>query len=126
VTPFAIRTVDHVAVTAPSELEGAVVDWYGQTLGLERLAKPPGTRSAGGWFRAGEVEVHVTIEPAESARPGHFGVVVDDFDDAIERLRSSGSAITEAKPIPGRARCYVNDPAGNTIEIVSYNEGASA
>jgi catechol 2,3-dioxygenase-like lactoylglutathione lyase family enzyme len=126
VTPFAVRTVDHVAVSAPKELEGEVVDWYERVLGLERLAKPEGTRSAGAWFRAGEVQIHITIERDLTLGSGHFGVAVHDLDDAVERLRSSGSTIKDAKPIPGRRRFYANDPAGNTIEIVCYDEERSA
>jgi catechol 2,3-dioxygenase-like lactoylglutathione lyase family enzyme len=126
VTPFAVRTVDHVAVGAPKELEAEVVEWYERVLGLERLAKPEGTRSAGAWFRAGEVEIHVTIEPDLPVGSGHFGLAVEDLDDAAELLRSCGSTLKDAKPIPGRRRFYADDPAGNTIEIVCYDEERSA
>jgi catechol 2,3-dioxygenase-like lactoylglutathione lyase family enzyme len=112
-------------VTAPSELEEGVLDWYSKTLGLQQLDKPEGTRGAGGWFRAGQVEVHVTIEQA--AQPeGHFGVVVDDFDGAVAHLRRDGCVIEPARPIRGRNRCYTRDPAGNRVEIVFYDKGASA
>jgi catechol 2,3-dioxygenase-like lactoylglutathione lyase family enzyme len=125
-TGVAVQTIDHVTVAAPGELEGAVIDWYAGVLGFERLAKPDGTRSAGAWFRAGDVQLHVTIEPAPPARVGHFGVIVDDLDAAVEQLRAAGSQIEPARSIPGRRRCYTRDPAGNTIEILSYDGAAGA
>jgi catechol 2,3-dioxygenase-like lactoylglutathione lyase family enzyme len=121
VTGAAVKTIDHVAVAAPSELEDAVIEWYSHILGFERLAKPEGTRGAGAWFRAGDVQLHVTIEPASPSDGGHFGVVVDDYDSAMEELRASGSDIESARPIPGRRRCYTHDPAGNTVEIMCYD-----
>jgi catechol 2,3-dioxygenase-like lactoylglutathione lyase family enzyme len=125
-TSFAVVTVDHVAVTVPRDLEHAVLDWYSETLGLERLEKPEGTRAVGGWFRAGEVELHVTVEGSMRETSGHFGVVVDDFDAALGRLRGAGSVIEPARAIPGRSRCYTRDPAGNQIEILSYEDGSRA
>ena len=125
-TSFAIMTVDHIAVTAPANLEDVVLDWYSETLGLEQLEKPEGTRDAGGWFRAGHVEVHVTIEVSPPEASGHFGVVVDDFEAAVDMLRRAGSVVEPARAIPGRRRCYTRDPAGNRIEILSYEEAARA
>jgi catechol 2,3-dioxygenase-like lactoylglutathione lyase family enzyme len=121
-----VQTIDHVAVAAPSELEDAVIDWYLQVLGLERVAKPLGTRGAGAWFRAGDVQLHVTIEPDPPPGPGHFGVVVGDFEAAMEQLRAAGSDIEPARTISDRRRCYTHDPAGNRIEILSYTGGAGA
>jgi catechol 2,3-dioxygenase-like lactoylglutathione lyase family enzyme len=126
VAPVTVRAVDHVTVAAPRELEDAVVGWYSDALGLQRLPKPEGTSSSGAWFRAGDSQVHVTIEPELAERVGHFGVVVDDFEVTVEHLRSVGSDIEEARPIPGRSRCYTRDPAGNTIEILSYDGGQGA
>jgi catechol 2,3-dioxygenase-like lactoylglutathione lyase family enzyme len=126
VTSFTVQTIDHVTVIAPSELEQAMLDWYSQTLGLERLSKPVGTSGSGGWFRAGATEIHVAIEHQVAQRAGHFGVVVDDFEKALDSLRRAGSHIEEARPIPGRRRCYTRDPAGNRVEILCYYEGPSA
>lgn len=121
-----VRTVDHVTVAAPSELESAVVTWYTDVLGLERLPKPEGTSPAGAWLRAGQVQVHITIEPAPLERVGHLGVEVEHYDRALEQLRAAGSDIEPARTIPGRERCYTHDPAGNTIEIVCYRKPAGA
>jgi catechol 2,3-dioxygenase-like lactoylglutathione lyase family enzyme len=125
-TSFSVEALDHVAVSAPHHLERNVLAWYSGTLGLEQLPKPEGTRSAGGWFRVGCSEVHVVIEPRRPERPGHFGLVVDDFQKAVDDLRRAGCEIEDARTIPGRLRCYTRDPAGNTVEIVCYDASTSA
>jgi catechol 2,3-dioxygenase-like lactoylglutathione lyase family enzyme len=120
---FAFVALDHVNVTTPEELEGEVVEWYGECLGLERLEKPAGTRDAGAWFRAGDHEIHISIDEHNPPRVAHFGIVTDNYDGVIERLRSAGCHIEQAREIVGRHRFYTRDPAGNRIEIISYDYG---
>ena len=119
---FTFNAVDHVNVTCPEELEREVVDWYERCLGLERVAKPEGTRNAGAWFRAGDQQVHVSVDPHNPPQKAHFGLVVDDFDAVIATLRAAGCHIEQARVIPGRRRFYTRDPAGNRIEIGTVDE----
>lgn len=119
--PFAVLTLDHVNVTAPEELEAEVVAWYRDVLGLEELDKPPGTRPRGAWFRAGDREVHVSIDPHNPPQQAHFGLAVDDFERAVEHLRAAGCHIEQAVPLPGRQRFYTRDPAGNRLEIIGFD-----
>ena len=120
---FTFLALDHVDVTTPEELEEEVVTWYRETLGLEQLEKPQGTREAGAWFRAGDHEVHVSLDEHNPPRVAHFGIVVDDYDAVIEQLRAAGCHIEQAREIPGRHRFYTRDPAGNRIEIMSFDSG---
>ncbi|MFP5298414.1 MAG: VOC family protein [Actinomycetota bacterium] len=112
--------LDHVAITAPEELESEVVDWYERVLGLPRITKPDGTRIKGAWFSAGDVEVHVTIDEHNPPKIAHYALVVTDPQAAIDRLRDAGCHIEQASSIPGRKRFYTRDPAGNRIEIVAF------
>lgn len=98
-----------------------VLEYYRDCLLLERIEKPEGTRPAGGWFRIGERELHLSTDPRNPPREAHFGITVDDFGAAVDRLRAYGAHIEQARQIPGRRRCYTRDPAGNRIEIISYN-----
>ncbi|HVL64764.1 MAG TPA: VOC family protein [Actinomycetota bacterium] len=116
------RRIDHVNVTTPEELERDMVAWYEEVLGLTRIAKPPGTRPLGAWFSCGNAQVHVSVDPHNPPKTAHFGVVVDDFTGAIERLRSAGCHLEQAREMPGRKRCYVRDPAGNRIEILAFED----
>jgi catechol 2,3-dioxygenase-like lactoylglutathione lyase family enzyme len=120
---FTIRGLDHVTITAPEELETDVLEFYGTFLGLRRLDKPEGgTGSPGTWFAVGDVQLHVARDSHNPPPTAHFAVTVGDFDVAVERLRDSGYHIEQAHPVPGRRRLYTRDPAGNRIEIVSFDK----
>ncbi|MFN2588498.1 MAG: VOC family protein [Actinomycetota bacterium] len=118
---FEVVGVDHVQVTAPEELVDDTCEWYRSCLGLEEMPKPQGTRPQGGWFHAGGQEIHVSVDEHNPHKTAHFGIVVTDFQGAIDRLREAGCHIEQATEIPGRHRFYTRDPAGNRIEIASVD-----
>ncbi|HYN36033.1 MAG TPA: VOC family protein [Actinomycetota bacterium] len=118
---FAFVGIDHVTVTAPEELMEDVLSWYRDILGFSSFDKPEGTRSSGGWFRVGNQEIHVSVDPHNPPHSSHFGLVVDDYAEVVEALRSAGCHIEQASLIPGRHRFFTRDPAGNKIEIVSFD-----
>jgi catechol 2,3-dioxygenase-like lactoylglutathione lyase family enzyme len=120
--PFNVLGLDHVNVTAPEELEEEVVGWYEDCLGLTRLKKPDGTRPKGAWFELGPQELHVSVDEHNPHQTAHLGIIVDDFDTVIQRLREAGCHIEQASTIPGRRRFYTRDPAGNRIEIAVTEE----
>ena len=119
-----VLLLEHVSVTSPEELEEEVTAWYRDLLNLQEMEKPSGTRAKGAWFQVGDQQVHVTIDEHNPAKVSHFGIVVDDFEEVVERLRSAGCHIEQASPIPGRRRFYTRDPAGNRVEIISIEGGA--
>jgi catechol 2,3-dioxygenase-like lactoylglutathione lyase family enzyme len=114
--------VNHVTVTAPEDLEQETVDWYDSCLGLQPIEKPDGTGERGGWFQAGDQEIHVSIDQHNPHHAAHFALVVTDFDEIIERLRNANCHVEQARPIPGRKRCFTRDPAGNRVELMSYTK----
>ncbi|MEA2446585.1 MAG: hypothetical protein QOK47_222 [Actinomycetota bacterium] len=119
---YAVLGMDHVHVTAPSELLEDVADWYRTVLGLQEIDKPEGTRPEGAWFLAGTQELHLSIDEHNPPKSAHFGVVVDDHEAVLETLRGHGCHIEQASKIPGRFRFYTRDPAGNRLEIVHYTD----
>ncbi len=123
---FKITHLDHVNITAPEDLQEEVLGWYESCLGLDRIDKAEGTSSAGAWFRAGDQQVHVSLDEHNPPKTAHFCLVTDDFEAAVERLRDAGCHIEQARPVPGRHRFFTRDPAGNRIEIMSFDEGADA
>ncbi len=121
--PFVFHGLDHVTITAPEELIDEVLEWYYARLGLERIEKPEGAGGlGGGWFRVGAQEVHVTIDPHNPPHEAHFALVVDELPSVVDALRSAGCHIEQARPVPGRRRFYTRDPAGNRIEIISFDD----
>jgi catechol 2,3-dioxygenase-like lactoylglutathione lyase family enzyme len=121
-TAFEVRGIDHVDITAPKDLEADVLAWYESVLGLERVAKPNDTPAKGGWFLIGELQLHVTRAEHNPHPRAHFGIEVDDYEAVVQRLREVGCHIEQAHPIVGLHRFYTRDPAGNRIEILSYDE----
>ena len=120
-----VLSLEHVSITSPEELEEDVVSWYRDCLGLVELDKPEGTRDKGAWFQIGEQQVHVTIDEHNPPEKAHFGLVVDDFGEIVERLRGAGCHLEQARSIPGRRRFYTRDPAGNRVEIITLDEEGS-
>jgi len=120
---FSFVALDHVNVTTPEELEEEVVTWYRECLGLEQLEKPEGTHESGAWFRAGDHEIHIALDEHNPPRVAHFGIVTDNYSAVIDRLRGAGCHIEQAREIVGRHRFFTRDPAGNRIEIISYDSG---
>lgn len=116
--------VNHVTVTAPEDLEDETIGWYDECLGLTRIDKLEGARAGGAWFQAGQQEVHVSIDEHNPHHAAHFALVISDFDEIVLRLRNASCHIEQARPIPGRKRCFTRDPAGNRIELMAYEEGA--
>lgn len=107
-------------MTTPDELEAEVIEWYRTCLGLELIVKPEGARPAGAWFQAGGQEIHISVDEHNPPKASHFGLVVDDFEAVVRRLREAGVHIEQARPIADRRRLFTRDPAGNRIEILSY------
>jgi catechol 2,3-dioxygenase-like lactoylglutathione lyase family enzyme len=121
-TRLTVLGVNHVTVTAPEDLEEETIDWYDSCLGLERIDKPEGARQKGGWFKAGEQEIHISIDQQNPHHAAHFALVVSDFDKIVTRLREANCHIEQARPIPGRKRCFTRDPAGNRVELMAYDQ----
>ena len=117
-----VVALEHVSVTTPEELLDEVLEWYEECLGLERIEKLEGTRVAGGWFRAGKGQIHITLDEHNPPKKAHFAIVVDDVGEIVERLRSAGNHIEQASKLPGRKRFYTRDPAGNRLEIITYED----
>lgn len=116
-----VISLEHVTVTTPEELEEEVLEWYSNVLGLERVDKTEGAASGGGWFKVGQQQVHLLIDPHNPPKNAHFCLRVAEFDSFLGTLRANGCHIEQARAVPGRKRCFTRDPAGNSIEIVALD-----
>lgn len=119
---FTVLGIEHIHITAPAELQDDVAEWYRTCLLLEDIKKPEGTRPGGYWFHAGAQELHISIDEHNPPRDSHFALVVDALEPVIDCLRENGCHIEQATTIPGRHRFFTRDPAGNRVEIVSFDE----
>jgi catechol 2,3-dioxygenase-like lactoylglutathione lyase family enzyme len=111
----------HVQVSCPRGGEDAARRFYGDTLGIPEVDKPPVLAKRGGcWFRGAAVEVHVGVEEDFSpARKAHPAFIVDDIDGTAERVAGQGFAVTWDDAFPGYRRFYTADGNGNRVEIMA-------
>jgi catechol 2,3-dioxygenase-like lactoylglutathione lyase family enzyme len=113
--------LDHVQITVAPEQVEATLEFYEKVIGLERIAKS--NSRTGGWFRAGEHQLHIGSETSTSrelnlASKRHVCFRVEDLAATERALRNAGvEIIPDRDPAPGWARFYVRDPGGNRVEI---------
>jgi catechol 2,3-dioxygenase-like lactoylglutathione lyase family enzyme len=122
-----VTGIHHVQLAAPPGSEPSMREFYGDLLGMAEVAKPAALASRGGaWFRAPGLELHIGIETDfRPARKAHPGILVRDLDAMVERLRAAGHRVRPDDLLPGYRRCYVDDPAGNRVELLEPVRQAS-
>ena len=114
--------LDHVQLACPRGGEPDGIAFYAGVLGLEHVPKPEPLASRGGcWFRSPSgFELHLGVDddfrPAQKAHPA---VLVDELDDLVARIARTGRTVRWDDDLPGVRRCYVDDPFGNRIELIS-------
>jgi catechol 2,3-dioxygenase-like lactoylglutathione lyase family enzyme len=116
-----VLAIDHIQLAAPPGCEEAARRFFGELLGLEEIPKPEPIRARGGvWFRVGEHELHIGVEDGFApARKAHPGFRAGNYSELRERLLAGGVEVTDDDAIPGVRRCFVADPWGNRIELIS-------
>jgi catechol 2,3-dioxygenase-like lactoylglutathione lyase family enzyme len=112
--------IHHVQLAAPYGSEARMRGFYVGVLGLAEVAKPPVLAARGGvWFAAPGIEIHIGVEEDfRPARKAHPGILVRDLDAMAERLRVAGHEVRTDDLLPGFRRFYVDDPAGNRLEML--------
>jgi len=93
--------------------------FYGELLGLEPAQRPADAARPGCWFALGEIELHISLEPAaDNARSKrHVAFEVTDLAALRARLEAAGVAIDAGNPMAGVERFFARDPAGNRLEF---------
>src|SRR5215472_17533314 len=102
----------HVQLAMPRDAEEAARAFFVGVLGMSETEKPPVLATRGGaWFRAGGLELHIGVEDDfRPARKAHPGILVNDLDDLVERLRRGNQDVTWDSDFPGFRRVYAHDP----------------
>ncbi len=115
----------HCQLAMPPGGEDEARRFYSVILGMEERPKPPALAARGGvWFARGDAELHLGVEEGfRPARKAHPALLVDGFDEVLDRLVAAG---VEARPddlLPGFRRVYVDDPFGNRLELLTPRSG---
>ena len=124
-----LTAIDHVQLGMPSGA-AALADarsFYVDLLGMREVTKPRQLEGrGGGWFAAGDVAVHLGVEPDFRPAPRAHPAFAVDLAPLRLRLHAAGLTVEEDDSRLPVARCYVRDPFGNRIEHVdSVDSGFS-
>jgi catechol 2,3-dioxygenase-like lactoylglutathione lyase family enzyme len=75
------------------------------------------------WLRVGDLQLHLFQSEDPAPQGHHFGIDVDDFEAAYEKVRERGAREKEGYfsylyQLPdGAVQMYIRDPAGNMVEV---------
>jgi catechol 2,3-dioxygenase-like lactoylglutathione lyase family enzyme len=111
----------HVSVNTNGAPLDAMVGFYRDVLGLGDEDRPEIPGVPGHWHRVGDQQLHLVGAPpsgrAIDPTGHHYCVAVDDLDAAIAELDARGIAYRRAVQGASTVQIWINDPAGNTIEL---------
>ncbi len=122
-----------IPVTGVNELVLEVDDleasesFYAEVLGLPVVDRWPRRHAI--WVMAGERtriglwKPQVGLFGSRGGRHVHFALHIaeEDYDAAVERLRSLGQAVEETVFEGAGRSLYVNDPDGNVVELWTWD-----
>lgn len=107
--------VHHVALNV-SDVEAAVA-FYTETLGGTLRGDRPDFGIDGAWIDLGGQQVHLIEAPVPRNLGQHFAIQVGDLEAAVAELRAKGIEVADPVPSAGNLQTFINDPAGNPVEL---------
>ncbi|MFN3494290.1 MAG: VOC family protein [Hydrogenophaga sp.] len=109
--------IDHVQLPFSGGLQAQLRHFYTLSLGLKELQGWPGPTLR---FALAGQRLDLVPSPDGQAlqAPGHVALRVRNLPGLRAALLDAGYAVDETHPLPGHARLYVDDPAGNTLEVL--------
>jgi catechol 2,3-dioxygenase-like lactoylglutathione lyase family enzyme len=128
-----VRTLDHVTLVVKDLTRSH--DFYAGVLGMQPVPRPTFSFD-GRWFQAGNTQIHLILEHADSGPAGlragtahqmalsrthHFAFSVADACAAADELRRHNVPIVSGpKERPdGAVQVFATDPDGHVVELCS-------
>ena len=96
--------------------------FYEEIFGMEEIPAPDFPFSVR-WLRVGDLQLHLFHSEEAPSHGHHFGIDVDNFEVAYEKVSKLGVREKEGYfsnlyELPdGAVQMYIRDPAGNMVEI---------
>jgi catechol 2,3-dioxygenase-like lactoylglutathione lyase family enzyme len=117
---MAIVGVHHVQLAMPAGREEDARRFYSGLLEIPEVQKPAELAKRGGaWFESSAVRVHLGVEPDfRPAKKAHPGLLVENLESLVMRLRDAGYDAVGAEPMTGYNHIYIHDPFGNRLELL--------
>jgi catechol 2,3-dioxygenase-like lactoylglutathione lyase family enzyme len=111
--------IQHVALET-RRADGAAAEAFWRLLGFGPVEPPETLHERAAWLQRGETQVHLLWHDAPTAPPeGHVAVVVDDYEDALGRLRAAGHEVEPRREHWGAPRAFVRAPGGHRVEVMA-------
>jgi glyoxylase I family protein len=111
----------HVSVNINATPIDDVSAFYRDVLGLSTKPRPEIPGVPGRWHAVADQELHLVGAPPRGtpidSTGNHFCVAVDDIDAAVAELDQRGIPYQRAIQGESTVQIWINDPAGNTIEL---------
>ena len=119
----ALLANDHVQLAIPEGGEDSARAFFVDLIGMREVAKPDTLSPQGCWFAAGEVALHLGVDPRwREIRDSDKYERILAFGAALPRLRArleqAGVACRDDKPVAGYRRFFTADPFGNRLEFM--------
>jgi catechol 2,3-dioxygenase-like lactoylglutathione lyase family enzyme len=111
--------LQHVSLEVRAEqVDDCVAFW--ELVGFARVEPPPTLRDRAAWVERERTQIHLMHVDDPVAPPaGHAAVVAPDYDEVLDALRRAGFDPEPRREHWGAPRCFVRDPAGHRVEIMS-------
>jgi len=118
----ALGVIKHNHIALQIKDMPASVQFYGQLLGLERVAIPENLKAIRAWFKIGpDQQIHLLAGRTEAVvndRSGsHFAVFVASIDKAEAYLKALNFPFHKQVRFDGVVQIYLTDPDGYLVEL---------
>jgi hypothetical protein len=111
--------LQHVTLEVlPGDVECSVAFW--ELLGFVRVEPPPALAETFVWLERKGAQIHLERNESPVVPPhGHVAVVVDDFEQAVERLRDASFEVSPGRAHWGAPRAKVAAPGDHVVELMT-------
>ena len=115
-----ITGIHHVGIPV-TEFERAL-EFYVGVLGLTPTAAPKAFAENVRWLRFGNEQIHLIRARTKPVSDGitHVALHIKDVKAARAHLTEKGFKLIEQPFVKNADRFYVNDPDGNSIELIQW------
>jgi glyoxylase I family protein len=108
-------SLHHVSINV-DDVDAALAFYVGE-LGLKVRPDRPDFSFGGAWLDAGGQQVHLIEAEPPPNRGQHFALAFTDLASLVAALRGRGLEVTEPVRSGTSLQSFVNDPAGNRVEL---------
>ena len=115
----AAPVLHHVSLEIRAEQAPSCVDFW-RLLGFEPVGAPEQIAGQVTWLERGGTQIHlIHLESPTVPVLGHAAVVVEDFEQTVERIDAAGHDVEPATKLWGESRAFVITPGGHRVELMA-------